>query len=73
MISRTYHIQNGKTRTLLLPMIYDFHQLIKATDILMLQNKPRFQKLHNVNSTQPELTNILISYYVPFIAEVMLQ
>jgi len=44
MISKTYQMQKGKTRTLLLPMIYDFHQLIKATDILILQKTSQGSK-----------------------------
>jgi hypothetical protein len=64
-------MQNGKTRTLLLPMTYDFHQLIKAINILMLQKKQgKVPKLHNANTPQHECTNNLISNYIPFIAEI---
>jgi len=41
---RPYHMQNGKTRTLLLPMIYDFHHLMNATDILMLRKTSQGSK-----------------------------
>ena len=46
-------MQNGKNRTLLLPMIYDFHQLMKAK-----KKQTKFPKLHNANSPQPEQFNI---------------
>jgi hypothetical protein len=63
-------MQNGKTRTLLLPTIYDFHQLIKATDILILQKQANVPKLHNVKSPQHECTSNLISNYVLVITEI---
>lgn len=55
-------MQNGENRTLLLPMIYDFHQLMKAK-----KNKPSFQNY--ITQTHHSLNN-LISNYVPFIAEI---
>jgi hypothetical protein len=44
MMIRKYQMQNRSARTFLLPTIYDFHQLIKARDIFMLQTTSQGSK-----------------------------